>query len=97
MPQIKFRRDEFQAYYDENKDRCRGPDEVMLGTLLISDEATAQDLEKLPRGWSRLQLPAESARRIESAAPGAGSRRRLSRTRSRRQFAATAEVGPLRL
>jgi parvulin-like peptidyl-prolyl isomerase len=50
VPQIKFRHDEFQTFYEENQDRFRGADEVRLGTLFVEEEALAHELDARLQG-----------------------------------------------
>ncbi|MBD3336225.1 MAG: hypothetical protein GF355_11980 [Candidatus Eisenbacteria bacterium] len=48
---IRFNREEFRRYYEENPDQFRAPDEVLLGTLTIQEEAKAQEVhERLEQG-----------------------------------------------
>lgn len=41
--QIVFSREEFNQYYEENKDLNRGPDEVRLDILILQDQDQAQE------------------------------------------------------
>lgn len=51
VSKITFNRAEFQEFYDENIDKFRGPEEVLLDVLVISDEATAMDFaQRLAEG-----------------------------------------------
>ncbi len=43
VPEIVFSREEFDAFYRENLDRFRGPEEVLLDVIVLDDEATAAD------------------------------------------------------
>jgi parvulin-like peptidyl-prolyl isomerase len=40
---IKFNRAEFEEFYEENKEKFRGPDEVSLDILILDDPAKAED------------------------------------------------------
>lgn len=42
-PKITFNRDEFSAFYAENKEQFRGPDEVRLDILILENLAEAED------------------------------------------------------
>lgn len=43
VPKIRFRRDELQAFYEENVEVFRGPEEVRLDIMIVDDQATAQE------------------------------------------------------
>ena len=43
---IKFKRTEFEEFYEENKEKFRGPEEVRLDILIIDDPAKAEDAAK---------------------------------------------------
>ncbi len=43
---IKFKRSEFDEFYEENKEKFRGPEEVRLDILIIDDQAKAEDAAK---------------------------------------------------
>jgi len=49
MPQIFFKRDEFESYYDEHKEDFMGPREYKLDELIIPDESTALEIERALR------------------------------------------------
>jgi parvulin-like peptidyl-prolyl isomerase len=46
VPEITFRREEFQRFYDENLDRFRPPPEVKIEMLLLNSEEDAKEVEQ---------------------------------------------------
>lgn len=43
---IKFKRAEFEEFYEENKEKFRGPEEVSLDILILDDQADAEEAAK---------------------------------------------------
>jgi len=68
VPGIKFRRDEFEAFYEEHADDFRGPEEVRLDVIVAPDEDTAREME------SRLAEGADFKYIRDEYVPGSVSR-----------------------
>jgi parvulin-like peptidyl-prolyl isomerase len=46
VPQIKFRRDEFESFYEANLDKFRSPTQVKLDMLVLSENTVASEMER---------------------------------------------------
>jgi parvulin-like peptidyl-prolyl isomerase len=72
VPQIEFRRSEFQEYYDSHLDDFRGPPQVLLGTVLLGSKAEADEVASRLRegadiGFLRKQYSAHGTEAIEDS------------------------------
>jgi len=52
VPKIRFSHREFQQYYDQHKEEWRGPEQVLLDIVVISNEEQAEELAERLRAGS---------------------------------------------